>query len=449
MFTTKLDRRQLLNPCIKDSGIDNEFTAANSSATPGTVVDVLHATPTRGYRGVEGWSTNGIVFGALNAWAWTTDTGRFFPRSDTTWVPPATATSVGILTNDVEPTSSATYDNHSTVRYRVPAFSFEVTNTTAEIYKQGNLTSVRVPSGHTLENTVGAAAPSGTSGPWNDAGTALGHYGSFPLVMFDSFVFPPDTIDSAVLSGALQRAAKKGAYSVTATDLEHCQLERDALRFCAFGDGNIQQGSTVTGLSYANAYADLASEITTPGPSASIGAVRTGVPALQHFTERDCIAVYLTGLSSQTTYNVSITAQVEIAPVDYDVDYRSLVPLKRVPPTENEHILDIYRNVMSTMPSSVPVDENSLGEWFSKVVDGIKNATMFAAKNIAPMFGPEGAMLGNIAQKVLSLTSNVGRVQRTVQKVAGQVGGVKAIEQKQKKKKPKALKPKSTRNARG
>lgn len=448
-----LDRRQLLNPAIKDTGNDNEFVFSSSTAGPGLGVDILRPGIARGYRGTVDSLTNEINFGSVNAWAWNTDSGRFFPRSGTTWAPPASATSVGILTNDVEPTSSATFDEHPTVRYRVPALAVEVTNTTASIYKQGTVTSVRIPAGHYLENTCGVADRVGsTPFPWRLAGTATGHYGSYPETIYDTFVFPPDTIDSAVLSGGLQRAAETGAYSVTACDLEHCTLQRDTLRYCAFGDGNIKAASDNNGIAFANAYADLSSEIDPPNSTATIGAVKCGVPALQHFTNRDTIAIYFTGLSNQTTLNVAICALVEIAPVDYDVDYRSLVPLKRVPPAENEHILDLYRNLMSTMPSSVPVAMNPLGEWFAKVVEGIKKGIGFAAQHLAPLMGPEAEAVGAIAQKVLGLTNKVGEVQRSVQKVAGQVGGVKSAEQKKKmikKKKKKTQQTVRTRNARG
>lgn len=428
LFNTKLDRRQLCSACIKDSG-----TKGFGNWDGGAFVS--DTGPARGYRGCNPQSQ--MDFGTLNCWSWNTDNGQFFPRTDKLWVPPANAISVGVLTNNS--TVFSGYTEEGSVRYRVPGMGYEIRNTTASIYKQGTCTTVRVPAGHSQEFVTGHQKPDAWQIPVPIT-LALGNAGiGYTQQLYDSFIFPPDTLDSAMLSGAIQREAAEGSYSVNVTDLENCTLDRDIQRYCAFSDGNYQAGSSRTGLLYANAYADCGLDFANP-IGAGYTPVVNGFGALQHYTERDVIATYMTGLSAQTTFTVTFVAVVEIAPTDYDINYRTLVPLKRIPPTENERLLDLYQHAARRLPSSVPVSMNPMGEWWAKVVDGLISATKFASKNLAPLLGPEMAIAGDVVHKVVSMVPRQGTVMKKKKKTKQQAPP---------KKKKKVIARRTTNNSRG
>jgi len=87
------------------------------------------------------------------------------------------------------------------------------------------------------------------------------------------------------------------------------------------------------------------------------------------------------------------------------LDEADLVVLAAPSPEMDTVALECYSQAMRTMPAGVPVSENPLGEWFSKVIDGIGSV----GSSIAPLVGMAhpgaGAALGAVSSMAKAHTA--------------------------------------------
>lgn len=222
--------------------------------------------------------------------------------------------------------------------YRLIACGFEVTNTTAEIYKQGSVTCYKSPS---------SIAYSVLSGPT----AVFKHTELAPL--------PPTTVPNAALfPNSRTWAASDGIYQV-------CTLNEEQNNFRQPQGGAIaglMSNTSLTQLQTGANYIMYLPRVAGPAGTNSNSPQNFRFP----FDVSGCI---FSGLSPQTTLQVTVKYYFERIPTFTDP---SLVVLASPTAQYDPVALEIYSRVMSELPVGVPVGENPLGEWFSDVLAAVE-----------------------------------------------------------------------------
>jgi hypothetical protein len=226
---------------------------------------------------------------------------------------------------------------------RVIAAGIEVVNTTAEIYRQGQAIVYRVP-----QPTPKDEAFQFTSGvPPVVTGTASLH----------TLNNPPRTTEQAMLmSGSKQWAAAEGCYIPLVLNSPLLPVEQDP-------ETGIVYESLVNGNT-------IASAVTT---DATTGAGYIITP--QKFMSFHTGGVIFTGLSNQSTLQLTSTFYIERFPAPANPDESDLVVLAKPSPEYDLLAQEIYSRCIATMPVGVMVKENGLGDWFRDVIRKVTDFT--------------------------------------------------------------------------
>lgn len=281
---------------------------------------------------------------------------------------------------------------------RVVACGFEVTNTTAEIYRQGSVTVYRQPQ-------PGASAYTGYFVTNIGTGTEAAKEAITCYKRKDS---PYYVADAQILSGSRTWNAAEGSYSIlTMTDVG--LLENDQTPCCydlRSADGNTSQLAGLTGIG------------TYP------------VPILFNESPYSMVGAFYTGLSLQTTLTLTVHYYIERFPTSLNAD---LVVLAAPSPKYDPVALELYSHMLGAMPPGVMVKENGLGQWFTDLI-----------AEVAPMAADAlSAIPHPFAQVAAQGARAAGRVAQGVQAKSMDRKAIKAsVKAKQKaKKKGKARKP--------
>ena len=256
--------------------------------------------------------------------------------------------------------------------HRLIAVAYEVTNTTAELYKQGDVTVYKQPTmpADGVVYSVQGSAPF----PVNQA--ALMKFISAP---------PRNIADAALYPNAKVWSAKDGVYAVL--PMNNIEQAPSRLRPSGFQYVFAQDGST----------GDITFAV---GSDMSVAANVSNGCNVNHYPF-DNVGSYFTGLSNQTTLVVTVRYIFERFPsLTSDAEDSNFLTLATPSPSWDPVALELYGRVLSQMPPAVPVAENGLGEWFGKVVSWIGEAAPVVGKivgNFVPGADAVGRMVGNIA----------------------------------------------------
>jgi hypothetical protein len=220
---------------------------------------------------------------------------------------------------------------------RVVASGYEIVNTTADLYKQGQCTVYRMPQ--PPAQGVDYILASGTSSP-----TAVTGGGS--LYGLNS---PPETTAQAfLLSGTRQWAAREGAYMIPTFSTS--SLPPYAEPNTGFDFGIIKAGPFIAA-----------------SGSSGVGSITAFAQEAKH-TNQNSSGVFLTGLSSSSTVTLTLNVYIEVFPSPIDT---TLVVLGKPSPRYDLVAQEMYAECLCDMPSGVMVKENGLGDWFKNAVSRV------------------------------------------------------------------------------
>jgi len=330
----------------------------------------------------------------------------------------ATANTNGTLVYPLAP-ELAPYLNGD---YRIIAKGWEVVNTSAELTVQGLVTVYRQPFPDTdSAKSILAYLPTYGTSPYV---SAVG----YPDVVIDSF--PPQTVSSALLlDGSKQWKAKEGCYVADTLNSQEIPTGIDTACIAAnipASDSNHGTGAV------ALIGASCATAITLPigSTTASVYAVQSNCVLPTKFNHS---GAYFTGLSYTTTLQLNAIFYIERFPSQQD---SALVVLAKHSPRYDCAAIDLYSEIVRSMPVGVPQRMNGLGEWFA---DAVSTAADFVSPVLSAIPTPMTQGLagvvktaGNVAKSLNakreapSIYSATGSQQSVSKKEIAKV--VKAVE---------------------
>jgi hypothetical protein len=271
--------------------------------------------------------------------------------------------------------------------HRIVAKGYEITNTTAPLYKQGTATVWRqnIPSSETQTGMVIT-----TSG----SPTVIDGIGPFS---YKELRRPPNNVaECNLLMGTRIWEAERGAYIVDVMNGSYNPAKpADFTTPVIMWD----DGTTGTVLPTNRVSVGLAKGTINP-PAAGTSA----------FYQRNSFGMvpfhmsgaYFTGLSPQTTFTLVVNWYVERFP---SPDEASIVVLTKPSASFDPIAMEFYDRMISTMPVGVPVGENGFGDWFNGVVAQIAPYVSSIGKAI-------GGPIGNMAATVADSVGGVAKQQR-------------------------------------
>jgi len=255
--------------------------------------------------------------------------------------------------------------------FRVLSVGFEVTDTTAELYKQGAVTTWRLPT------SVGARSTSMNL----ISGTTV--YGG----SIDCEVYPLPPINPAsatTLTTSDTWEAKEGCYIVGALDDVDNPVERLSERCLMYTKdyngsilGTVPDG---TGVFWGGACFT----------SGSRAVAACSNIARHRFSP---CGAYFSGLHESASLVLTLHVFIERFP---SLEQEDLVVLARPAPRRDPIALEIYSQIMTDMPVGVMVKENGLGDWFAEAVSAI-----------APVISGGLSMLPHPAAKAASMVAGM------------------------------------------
>jgi len=236
---------------------------------------------------------------------------------------------------------------------RVIGMGFEVVNTTAPLYKQGQVMVWRQPS-PTPETMV--------DGAWFNAPTSVVASGNLTTYIQKQ---PPGSLaEAALLSGSKSWEAADGCYCVATMNEQNNSAIQPAPRQICVKTADSRQ-------------AEMTDSIIAP-PLASFTIVNSGgttnvLQAAQNIiAPYNMVGAYFTGLSTQTTLQVNTVYYIERFPSASEAD---LVVLASPSAAFDPCALELYGRVMAKLPVGVPQGMNPMGEWFKEI---LRKVTHFA-----------------------------------------------------------------------
>ncbi len=322
---------------------------------------------------------------------------------------------------------------------RVVGMGFEVANSTAELYLQGEVTVYRqpVPSPDTMTSVImfnTNATEDGEDGAptrerrrskskgtteyssWSeeDPSLAATYIADMGWVTTWQTSVPPQTLAQATkLTGSKTWPAKYGNYNVATMNTTlnpakapvPCQALIHNGPVPTTGQASTAISSGFMGITTTDAFG--------PVKSGAAGSVQPIGGSPQHVAPFNVTGAYYTGLSPQTSLTVSVIYYVERFPTPFEND---LVVLARPSSPFDPRALEIYGLTMNKLPVGVMQNENPLGEWFSDVLDEVASVAspIGHALSMVPGIGAPAALAGNVADMYLNTRK---QTQRKKQKI--------------------------------
>lgn len=342
---------------------DASVTYTGLSNGIGTALNVEGALATQAIHNYDhaGLST-GADFGALTIRATTTG-------ADLLVGSPVLANSTAVCLGDVIASAATSY--------RVIGVAIEITNTTAEIYKQGSVCVAMLPD--VASDTGLVSYVDVNAAPWDNT-----------QFQYDKLaIFPTMASQLRVVPGANTWAAKEGVYMIP----RMTKVPRN-----------------ISSLSNNNRVPQFEEWITggwrgfsRPTPDGNFTDAATVIPkvtasAVTGFTPMQAI---FTGLSHETTLTVNFRTIVEYFPPIMS----DLLPLAHPSAAYDPLAFEIYSRIVATAPYAVPVSQNAAGDYFRKILMIMKTlgpAAGAALSSVFPLAGPVGSLVGDVSGYVLS-----------------------------------------------
>lgn len=222
--------------------------------------------------------------------------------------------------------------------YRVIATAVEIWNTTAPLYKQGNVVVWRQPR---------------QAGDWGALPYANLAATTFvaPSKTYDVPTIPENPTNALILQGSKSWSAEKGVYMVGTL----CQQEIPVQE--------LDFSTTYSGAYYSSNGNNYATVVT---PTAQGTVTYPVVSSSCQDTSFNQFGAYFTGLSQQTTLDVVWHYIVERFPQATQTD---LVTMASNSCPFDPKCLELYSKTIYHLPVGVWVEENGLGDWICECAD--------------------------------------------------------------------------------
>lgn len=305
-----------------------------------------------------------VAVGPLNIYSWEGN-GQAVPNT----AQAGNSQTVVLPATGVESVSSGTS--------RIIAMGFEVHNTTADIYRQGSVTSYRMPQNVGHHSILYQTNNLGSNG-WLSG---------------QRLRAPPTSVAEAnLLKGTRTWEAKDGIYATCCQNTVHNPLQQLACQHTTFGvfaDAGVQSDVMVT-----SALANGA--LLSPSPN--------------KISPYDTTGAIFTGLSVNTTLTVKVKFFVERAPTWRDAD---LAVLASPSAGYDVNALQLYAAVINMLPPAVMVGENAKGDWFRAVMSVIRHVAAPLGMALNP-FVPGAGIVGNAVAGI------AGQVDNTIKSISSQ-----------------------------
>jgi len=273
--------------------------------------------------------------------------------------------------------------------YRVIGMGFEVINTTSDLNIQGLVTCYRAPFTD-IDSAKSALILSQSSGP--PVNTVFGW-----LDCISTSQVPINPGGALLLEGSKQWKAKEGCYVVSSLNSSEIPTGNAACSPVLKLDP--ADPSFVTNVSD---YAIIAPAGATPVPIPPITPTNTlglmaGFPS--QTTKFNYAGAYFEGLSNSTTLTLNTVYIIERFPSQLDTDLIVLAtPSARCDP----QALDLYSEIVRSMPVGVPQRMNGLGDWFAEAVST-------ASDFIAPVLSAIPLPMAQMASKGVSVAGAIAK----------------------------------------
>lgn len=261
---------------------------------------------------------------------------------------------------------------------RVVAMGFEVHNTTAEIYKQGSVTTYRMPQSVTPNQTV-----------WRNSSST-----SWSVLSGHRIRAPPlNTAHANLLKGTRTWEAKDGVYATCFQSSVHNPLMMANTSHVL-----------VEPLPDAGIITTVQGNVLNPVlPSTNPSSYTPDPTQIAPF---DTTGAMFMGLSNETTLQVKLRIYVERAPTWTEP---SLAVLASPSAGYDNKVLELYAAAINYLPPAVMVGENAMGDWWKAVMNVV-----------AKIAGPVGLALN-------SFVPGAGVVGGAIQTIAGQLNPNKSV----------------------
>jgi len=286
---------------------------------------------------------------------------------------------------------------------RVIGLGYEVTNTTAELNKQGAVTAYRMPQlSNRYQNTYATTLNALRT-------TVVGNMCRAP---------PTTTAQANLLKGTRTWAAAEGAYVTCLQNSVHNPLMQLGAEQILYnpdsepGDVQIVRATRPTIEPAGGSGLPLSASCSSVDPNQIIPFDTTGL--------------FFTGLSPTTTLTIKLRVYVERAPTYAESD---LAVLASPSAGYDVRALELYAAACNMLPVAVKVNENAKGDWWRAVTNVIRTVA-----------GPVGSILNTVVP-------GAGLAGTIAQTVAGQIdtsrgksisrGATKALTQPDKSNKPR------------
>lgn len=331
-----------------------------------------------------------------------TPDGLLVNRSLLTNLPVYAGYNIITVANGTDWTTQTTSQGHSSPsvawpttfgagQVRLIAAGYEVTNTTAEIYKQGSITSYRSPS-----NVV-----SGFLIANNDTDGRI-----YETIEWASLP-PTSQAEASLYPNSKTWGATDGIYSIATMN-----TNQNAFRSPIPSWSGMIQVPTEESL--------LAGDPRLCFVPAIIGDGSTTTDyvadASSHAIEFDVHGCILAGLSSQTTLQVTTRYYFERIPSASDPN---LLVLCKPSPSYDPLALEIYSRATGELPIAVKVGENPLGEWFEEVMSTVSMALPAVGQAVGA-FIPGAGAVGSVLGGAAGIAAKANRAARNANQTANQ-----------------------------
>lgn len=244
-------------------------------------------------------------------------------------------------------------------RCRIIGVAFELTNTTAEIYKQGSLTVGMLPSAVGDYGTV--AHVDSNAAPWPTY-TSQSWYSAKFAANRDALIGIP---------GSCTWPAKDGCYVIPRMITHTMPVDAPAFN---------KRSAVVQSSASDSLY-----HVTTPTAQVA------GWPQFQGVSASgfSAVQVFLTGLSHESTITLTMRTMVEYFP-----SFNSgLLMLTTPSPPFCPAAFELYSRTAQVAPYAVPVKQNGAGEYFRKILAIVGSI----GSSLAPFAGPYSTPVAAVA----------------------------------------------------
>lgn len=250
---------------------------------------------------------------------------------------------------------------------RVIAAGIEVVNTTPEMYKGGTATTYRLPSyGTATSLQVGDSTP-GNLLLGNVSGMT---YSKYPYLK--SQVMP--------LKNTVTWSASDGVYMPIPINAVENPLQEETSKLLSFGGANKSAKEVHPTLIGA------AAETSPRVPMCANAHIQPG-------------GIFLTGLSNQSTFTITVKVFLEKAPDHYNAELAVLA----TPGAPYDPVaLKLYSSALALLPIATAVGNNANGDWFKKVLQIVRKIAS-PVFEFAPGFGKVGRVALDVADDVFNV----------------------------------------------